>query len=260
MASASRSKAIVEVDTGNKIRIRDTDISIKYVIEKNPKASKSIIHIPKDLEGKKKTSFYISIRIPRNYPSTRLLKYLKKYNIKSLGHCTIVIYEKFAYVSHFYINAQDFNKISSKAEQIAFKGVGRQMLCFAISLAQMYSKNISYVWLHAQGGRCENVNITYKQALEVLDRYPKSNAYVDLPDPADKSLASRRSVRVFACKILDNVKLSEYYRKVYGFSVINDSYGWKITMGSSIEAVLQLCDGNGIYSKILLTDVKKALR
>jgi hypothetical protein len=192
-------------------------------------------------------SLYIDI--PKKYKS-KLTKYLSKNKEPYFGYLYMSWNKnnKGAFLHSFYIKSKDtdcIENIISEEEINSLKGLGKFMLCSAISigLENEYINMDTSIFLEADGGSCKDPslfeNYDYKdffkkyplEIKEILEEYGVKNLS-DVP----------RSDLLFSiCRIVANSKLVNYYQKSYGFEDISGGRGTGNLMKSNISNIYGSC-------------------
>ncbi len=205
----------------------------------------------------------LQVPFPQNYPDTEF----KRKN-KSIAGLSLSVYEKKNIVElcTFYVYTNENDPSITSTDKRITKGLGKKMLCYALTeLCEKGKINKNYVFsLRAIGG-----TYTYecKEFVSKLD-----DSFLDkflLKYPEDLSNHIRyygreltlEEKRELYCKINDNLKLVEYYKK-YGLEPVMDGSGLGITMIGTVEKALEHCKdllfkSKRIQSKKSLSKIKK---
>ena len=154
---------------------------------------------------------------------------------------------KGAFLHSFYIKSKDtygIENIISEEEINSLKGVGKFMLCSAISigLENKYINMDTSIFLEADGGSCKDPSLFENQDLDFLKKYPLEIKEI-LKEYGVKKLEDvPNSDLVFSiCRIVSNSKLVNYYHKSYGFEDISGGRGTGNLMKSNISNIYGSC-------------------
>lgn len=198
-------------------------------------------------------SFKGFIPIPENYPKTPITERYKKFGLIDITISDDLFIEYLGLI----VNEGDKRLLATDEEKLAFKGVGKQILCLSLQLILFKYDNLSKdtnVLLEAYGERCSKQYMpdVYKtKALHDLIKEAVSvnphGAYIIAkqmkikiaPVGEEKKLLllykkfplrfDENLIRLQACSIIENDKLIEYYKSL-GFRL--EAYYEGIVMAS----------------------------
>ena len=195
----------------------------------------------------KAISLYIDI--PKKYKS-KLTKYLSKNKEPFFGYLYMSWNKnnKGAFLHSFYIKSKDtygIDNIISEEEINSLKGLGKFMLCSAISigLENKYINMDTSIFLEADGGSCKDPSLFEKYDYnDFFEKYPLEIKEI-LKEYGVKNLSDvPRSDLLFSiCGIVENSKLVNYYSKSYGFEDISGGRGSGVLMKSNISNIYNSC-------------------
>lgn len=196
----------------------------------------------------------IKIFVSKNYTETPLIKAIKSISWPGDELGKLLMSKKSnnsLYLHALYNFSQRYMNLMTGAEKIAFRGLGRKMLCFALCLASkndMVSDLNMPVFLEASGGDCDINNIQQifdKSMSEERAIYILKNHYPDHYDGwiSDLEQGFQSSASSYVCVIRENMKLVKYYEKL-GFEQTNKipSDYLAVEMHSTLAKLLQSCE------------------
>jgi hypothetical protein len=200
-----------------------------------------------DKLNKKVITLYIDI--PENYNSN-LTKYLSENGEPFFGYLHISWNKnnKGAFLHSFYIKSKDtdgIEKIISEEEVNSLKGLGKFMLCSAISigLKKKYINMDTSIFLEADGGSCKDSSLFEKYDYnDFLNKYPNEISEIIKEYGVENLSDVPHSDLIFLiCRIVANSKLVNYYNKSYGFEDISGGRGTGVLMKSNISNIYGSC-------------------
>ena len=200
-----------------------------------------------DQLDEKVISLYIDI--PKKYKS-KLTKYLSKNKEPFFGYLYMSWNKnnKGSFLHSFYIKSKDtygIDNIISEEEINSLKGLGKFMLCSAISigLENEYINMNTSIFLEADGGSCKDPSLFENYDYnDFFKKYPLEIKEI-LKEYGVKNLSDvPRSDLLFSiCSIVANSKLVNYYHKSYGFEDISGGRGTGNLMKSNISNIYGSC-------------------
>jgi hypothetical protein len=209
---------------------------------------------------KKKKYLKIVIPIPYNYPDTPFVKLQAKLNSSLVGkferifgdlHITIED-DGNLHLDSFYVYPQYVHykeNVASLEEKIATKGIGKQMLCFALTLLNAHNLldhiDDKVITLNASGGHCNAHNFGNYENMskeEIIDRLKPHDKLLESIELGQYFRAPKniKEWQELLCDIEENYKLVAYY-KLYGFEVTDARRGAEISMEAPLINVLKAC-------------------
>eukprot|EP00899_Mesostigma_viride_P027184 jgi/Mesvir1/7650/Mv18336-RA.1 len=147
------------------------------------------------------------------------------------------------HISWFSVLAKEFPGDASKEEIATFRGVGRKLLCYGMSLLapMMKDRRTAIVELEAAGAQCPDESVyngwSKAKIYYLLRKY--ENTYASLKDAfAKNDMAKLRRV---ACLVRDNEDLVRYYNQ-YGLKATGHDNGDFVDMEGRLTDVLASCE------------------
>jgi hypothetical protein len=195
----------------------------------------------------------LTVPFPQNYPDTEFKR--KNKNIASLS----LSYNKeknIVELGAFYVYTNQIDPSITSEDKRVTKGLGKKMLCYALrELCEKGKINKNYVFsLIAIGGKYTD---ECKEFVSKLDDSFLDKFLVNYPEDLSNHIRyygrelTLEEKRELYCKINDNLKLVDYYKR-YGLEPVMDGSGLGVTMIGSVEKALEHCTNlklKGIQSK-----------
>lgn len=157
------------------------------------------------------------------------------------------------FVHGFYIKTALFPKLASSAETRVFRGLGREMMLFALTAAAQHLVSprllpTTEVRLEASGGECKDVpNISAAEAWRYLKQFPYT--YQELKEEEDE--LTLEDLREAVCSIRENQRLVKYYNQTLGLRVIDASDGMGVYMAEKLNVVMARLRAGAIARKVV---------
>eukprot|EP00899_Mesostigma_viride_P001053 jgi/Mesvir1/10949/Mv11490-RA.1 len=197
-----------------------------------------------------RTVLRLEVPVPATYDSPLVRKYRDRHLVEV--HLDAYPARNTIHLAWFGVLAREFQGDSSEEEREAFRGVGRKVLCYGISVLapMMRDPRTAVVELEAVGGQCpdESAYDAWKKSklYYLIRKY--ENTYRSLKSAFAKN--DMKTLRRTACMIEDNEKLVRYYNR-YGLKATEFDNGYFVDMRGSLADVVRACqmDRSGSLTK-----------
>eukprot|EP00899_Mesostigma_viride_P029252 jgi/Mesvir1/9511/Mv08937-RA.1 len=188
---------------------------------------------------------YKALRVDVLVPSTYDSRLVRAHPTRNLVEVMLEAYPERnrIHISWFSVLAKEFPGDASKEEIATFRGVGRKLLCYGMSLLapMMKDRRTAIVELEAAGAQCPDESVyngwSKAKIYYLLRKY--ENTYASLKDAfAKNDMAKLRRV---ACLVRDNEDLVRYYNQ-YGLKATGHDNGDFVDMEGRLTDVLASCE------------------